>query len=94
MGTRYLRLIKSVANTVTTVLDTAVASAIASIQVNISGTGLILRAYSSAAQNTQIGTDITYTATGATTATQHGLLLAPGGFDQGTVVDNLTINPN
>ena len=94
LGTRYLRLIKSVANTVTTVLDTAVASAIASIQVNISGTGLILRAYSSSAQNTQIGTDITYTATGATTATQHGLLLAPGGFDQGTVVDNLTINPN
>lgn len=94
LGTRYLRLVKSTANVVTTVLDTAVASLIASIQVNISGVGLVLKAYSSSAQNTQIGTDITYTATGATTATQHGLLLAPGGFDQGTVVDSLTINPN
>ena len=94
LGTRYLRLIKSVANTVTVVLDTAVASLVSSIQVGISGVGLTLRAYSSPGQNTQIGTDITYTATGATTATQHGLLLAPGGFDQGTVVDNLTINPN
>ena len=94
LGTRYLRLVKSVANVVTVVLDTAVASLVSSIQVSTSGLGLTLRAYSSAGQNTQIGTDITYTATGATTATQHGLLLAPGGFDQGTVVDNLTINPN
>ena len=90
-GTRYLRLLKSVANTVTTVVDQSVAATIASIKVIVSAGTITGRAYSAAAQTTQTGTDLTNTPASPTTGTKHGIILAPGGYTQGNTVDNLSI---
>lgn len=91
-GSRYLRLLKSVSNTVTTVADSAIAAAAASIKVVVTSGGLITAsAYTSAGQVTQTGSDLTNTPASPTKATKHGILLAPGGVTQATTVDNLTL---
>jgi hypothetical protein len=91
-GSRYLRLIKSVANTVTTVADSAIASAAASIKVVINSGGTITSsAYTSAGQVSQTGSDFVNTPVSPTKGTKHGILLAPGGINTATTVDNLTI---
>jgi hypothetical protein len=90
-GTRYLRLIKSVANTVTTVVDQTVAATVASIKVIVSNGTITGRAYSGTGQTTQTGSDLTNTPVSPTTGTKHGIILAPGGYTQGNTVDNLSI---
>lgn len=89
-GTIALRLIKSVTNTITTVLDQTLPSLPASVKLITSGTSITGRAYSGAGQVTQIGTDLTSTQTAG--GTKHGIILAPGGYTQGTTVDNITIS--
>jgi hypothetical protein len=91
-GTTYLRLVKSVTNVVTTVVDQAVTAAIASLKLVISNGVITAKAYSSTGQVTQTGTDLVNTPTTPTTATKHGLVLAPGGYTQGAIADNLTIS--
>ena len=91
-GSRYLRLLKSVSNTVTTVADSAIAAAAASIKVVVTSGGLITAsAYTGAGQTTQTGSNLTNTPSSPTKATKHGILLAPGGVTQATTVDNLTL---
>jgi hypothetical protein len=91
-GSRYLRLLKSVSNTVTTVADSAIAAAAASIKVVVTSGGLITAsAYTGAGQVTQTGSNLTNTPVSPTKATKHGILLAPGGVTQATTVDNITL---
>jgi hypothetical protein len=89
-GTQYLRLIKSVANTVTTVVDQAVTTAIASIKVILSGNSITASAYTSAGQTTQTGSNLVATSTAG--GTTHGIILAPGGYTQSTTIDNVTVS--
>lgn len=88
-GTKTLRLIKSVSNVITTVVDQTIASLPASLKLITSGTSITGRAYSGAGQTTQIGTDLTSVQTAG--GTKHGIILAPGGYTQGTTVDNISI---
>lgn len=91
-GSRYLRLLKSVSNTVTTVADSAISSAAASIKVVVNSGGTITAsAYTGAGQVTQTGSNLTNTPVSPTKATKHGILLAPGGVTQATTVDNITL---
>jgi len=92
-GTRYLRLLKKVSGTVSTVADQAVNAAVASIKVIVNSGGTITaRAYSSAGQVSQTGSDLVNTPASPTKATKHGILLAPSGSDtQQTKVDNLSM---
>ena len=91
-GQVSLRLIRSVANVVSTLVDQAIASLPASLQVLISGNQITARAYSGVGQTTQIGSDLINTPASPITATQHGLIIAPGGYNQGTTADNLTVS--
>jgi hypothetical protein len=91
-GTQALRLIKSVANTVTTVVDQALSSLPASLKLKVAGGTITGQAFASAGQVTQIGTDLTNTPASPATSVTHGIILAPGGYTQGTTVDNLTIS--
>lgn len=91
-GSRYLRLLKSVSNTVTTVADQAISSAAASIKVVVNSGGTITAsAYTGAGQVTQTGSNLVNTPSSPTKATKHGLLLAPGGVTQATTADNITL---
>lgn len=91
-GQVYLRLIRSVANTVSTLVDQAISALPESIQVLISGNQITARAFSGVGQTTQIGSDLVNTPSSPITATQHGLIIAPGGYNQGTTADNLTVS--
>lgn len=91
-GQRYLRLLKNVSGTVTTVADQAVSAAVASIKVIVNSAGdITARAYSGAGQTTQTGSDLTNSPVSPTKATKHGIMLAPGGSEQQTKVDNLSM---
>jgi len=92
-GQRYLRLLRNVGGTVSTVTDQAVNAAVASIKVIVNSAGAITaRAYSSAGQTNQTGSDLTNTPVSPTRATKHGIILAPSGSDtQQTKVDNLSM---
>jgi len=90
-GQRYFRFIKSVANTVTTVVDQSISSTISSIKVILSGNTITAKIYSDAAQTSQIAADIVSSQDSPQTGTKHGLLLAPGGWEQGTKIDDISI---
>lgn len=88
-GATTLRLVRSVANTVTTVIDQAISALPASIQTVLSGSSINATAYAGTGQSgTVVGTISTTQTAGGT---QHGLILAPGGYTQGEYADNLTI---
>jgi len=85
-----LSLIKSIANTVTTVATQALSSATASIRVILSGLSITATGYSASDQGgSNLGT-LTNTATGATTTSKHGIILIPSASQQ-TTVDNFSV---
>jgi hypothetical protein len=90
-GSIYLRLTKSVAGVITTVVDQLLSSAVASIKVILSNGTITARAYTSPGQVTQTGSDLVNTPVGAVPSVNSGIILAPGGYSQSTVVDNITI---
>lgn len=90
-GTRYLRVIRSLTNTVTTIVEGTVSAAIASIRVRLSGDTITASAFSSAGQVSQTGGDVVNTPTSPLKANKHGIILAPGGYSQGTTADNITM---
>ena len=89
-GQTNLRLIKSVANTVSTLIDLAISAIPASLQLFFNGNQIVGRAYSSTGQNTQIGADLVYTDVSPSKTSVHGLIIAPGGYSQGTTIDNFS----
>jgi hypothetical protein len=90
-GQRYFRFIKSVANTITTVVDQSISSTISSIKVILLGNTITAKIYSDSTQNAQVGSDITTTDSSSQKATRHGLLLAPGGWEQAKTIDDISI---
>jgi hypothetical protein len=89
-----IRLIKSVSNVVTEVTTWAISQAAASLKVITNGTGITARAYSDNNLSTQIGSDLTYTATGATIDTQFGIVVAPSTYAQGASLDDFSATAN
>ena len=91
-GSTTLRIVKSAANVVSTLVDQVIAQLPASIQVFFNGNQIVARAYSGTGQTSQIGSDITYIDASQAKSTVHGIILAPGGYYQGTTVDNFSAN--
>ena len=80
-----LSLIKSIANTVTTVTTQALSSAAASIRVILNGLSITATGYSASDQGGSTLGTLTNTATGATTTSKHGIILIPSTLQQTTV---------
>lgn len=86
-----LTLVKSIANTITTVTTQALSSAAASIRLLLNGESISATGYSSSQQSgSNLGT-LTNTATGASRTSKHGIILIPSAQQQ-TVVDNISID--
>ena len=79
-----IRIIKSVANTVTEVTSWVVSTVVNSLKVITSGTGITAKPYSDNNLTTQIGADLTYSANNATIDTKFGIVVAPSTYSQGT----------
>jgi len=85
-----LRLIKSIANTVTTVVDQALSSAPLSIEVTTLGSSINAKAFVGAGQTSgQIGSTLSTSQTPG--GTIHGIIVSPGGYGQANTVDNIAI---
>jgi hypothetical protein len=64
------------------------------MKVITSGTDITAKAYSDNSLTTQIGSDLTYSATGATIDTSFGIVVAPSSYSQGNSLDNFSATVN
>jgi hypothetical protein len=55
------------------------------------GNTITAKIYSDSTQNAQVGSDITTTDPSSQKGTRHGLLLAPGGWEQAKTIDDISI---
>jgi hypothetical protein len=88
---QYIRVIQSVANTVSTVMEWTLASIAQSFKVKNSGNQITVSAYSDANMVTQIGSDLVYTPTGATITPTSGIMISPSSYNQGYSIDAVEI---
>jgi hypothetical protein len=89
-----IRLIRSIADTVSEVTSWTVNTLVQSLRVITSGTSITAKAYSDNNLSTQIGSDLTYSAVGATIDTQFGIVVAPSAYSQGSTLDNFSATTN
>ena len=84
----YLKIRQSVSNTVSIITSQLISTSqsVASFLVSISGNVITAKAYSDTNFVTQIGSDLVYTATGATVTTKYGISLAPSTNYQSTTI--------
>jgi len=90
----FIRVIQSASSIVSEIYKWTISSIANSLKVITSGTGITARAYSDNSLSTQIGSDLTYTATGATITTKFGIVVAPSSYSQGNSLDNFNITTN
>ncbi len=85
---QYLDISKSVASVVSTVTSALISTSqtIKSIFVGLSGNQITAKAYSDTNLVTQIGSDLVYTATGATIFTQYGIAISTSQYDQSAII--------
>jgi hypothetical protein len=88
---QILRISKSVASTVNSsvasiVLTTNSLAKAISMKIFTSGTDITARAYSDNNFVTQVGSDLVYTATGATITTQYGIAISPSAYQQSAII--------
>lgn len=83
-----LRISKSTASVVNTISSAVISavSTIKSLRVSISGNTITARAFSDASLVTQLGSDLVYTATGATITTQYGISVSPSAYNQSAII--------
>jgi hypothetical protein len=84
----YLKLKRSLSNTVSELSSTLLSNTqtAKSILVSILGTQITAKAYSDTNLVTQIGSDLVYTATGATVTTQYGIGVSPSAYGQSAII--------
>lgn len=93
----FLRVRQSVASTVSIITSQLISTAasIKSLLVSTSGNQITAKAYSDTNFVTQIGTDLVYTASGATVNTKYGLAVSPSAYNQSAIIGtsvNITRN--
>jgi hypothetical protein len=93
----FLRVRQSVASTVSIITSQLISTAasIKSLLVSTSGNQITARAFSDTNFVTQIGTDLVYTASGATVNTRYGLAVSPSAYNQSAIIGtsvNITRN--
>lgn len=66
-------------------------SEVNSIKVTTSGEGITAVGYSNAGLSSQLGSNLTYTATGATRGTKAGIVKTPSTSNTGSIVDNFSV---
>lgn len=83
-----LRISKSTASVVNTITSAVIStvSTIKSLRVSISGNTITARAFSDSSLVTQLGSDLVYTATGATVTTQYGISISPSAYNQSAII--------
>lgn len=84
----FLRIRQSVSSTVSVITSQLIStvSSIKSLKIFTSGNQITARAYSDTNFVTQIGSDLVYTATGATVNTRYGIAVSPSAYNQSAII--------
>ena len=92
----YIRLIQSSGNVVSEITRWSLSQLAAAFKVvtNAVSKVITIRPYSNTNLTTQIGSDLTYTATSATIATKFGIVLGPSDYVQGNQLDDFNSQSN
>ena len=85
---QILRIRQSVGGTVSTITSSIVsaASTARSLLVSLTGNQITAKAYSDNNFVTQLGSDLVYTATGATVNTRFGIAVSPSAYQQSAII--------
>jgi len=83
-----LRITQSVASVVNTIASSVVSTtqAIGSFRVKTKGNQITAQAFLDNSLVTQLGSDLVYTATGATIGTQYGIAISPSAYQQSAII--------
>ncbi|CAB5221882.1 hypothetical protein UFOVP359_116 [uncultured Caudovirales phage] len=91
----YVRVIKSVAGTVTELTKWVVSSLgtqlVNSMRITTSGAQITVEPYANADLTSKIGSDLVYTPTGVTLTSIYGIIVEPSPTSQGSEIDEITI---
>lgn len=87
----FLRIIKSVAGTVSLVASATVGTVVSAIRLITSGNSITAKAYSNTGMTTQTGSDLTASGSGATKTGNHGIILETSSYQQGTTIDEFKV---
>lgn len=93
----YLKIRQSVSSVVSIITSALISTSqtIKSLKVFTSGNQITARAYSDTNFVTQVGSDLVYTATGATITTQYGIAVSPSAYNQSAIIGtSVDINRN
>lgn len=92
----YISLIKSISSVVSEAARWSLASMAGAIKVitNSSTKAITIRPYRDTSMTSQIGSDLTHTATGAIISNKFGIILTPSDYVQGSTVSDFNINTN
>jgi hypothetical protein len=90
----YLRLIRSLAGTVTSMAEAYLGDAVGpgSLKVSVRDTAITAVSYTGSAQDGTALNTLTYTATGATVTPQYGIVFTPSAVGEYNTIDSVTIN--
>jgi len=90
-----VQVLQSIANAVSQLYQWTVASVIKafSVTANQNNKNIDIKVYSDNLV-TQVGSDLVYTATGATVSTTYGIVLSPSSYNQGNSLDDYSATPN
>ena len=91
----YIRVIKSVAGTVTQltkwVVDSLGSSAVNSMRITTSGSQITVEPFANADLTSKIGSDLVYTPSGVALTSTYGIIVEPSPTSQGYEIDEITI---
>lgn len=89
----YIRIMQSVANVVSQITNAYLGDnlTIQGLRTITSGNQITVRAFSDANLTTQVGSDLVYTATGATVTAEYGIILTPSDSNSVNSIDSITI---
>ena len=86
-------VLQSAANVVSQLTSWAISTVASAFSVNAKHDGTITTKVYSDKLVTQIGSDLIYTATGASVSTIYGIVLSPSSYNQGTSLDDYSATP-
>ena len=91
---QYIRVIQSIGSTVSTLTSWTIASLVKALRIRTTGNQITVTPFSDDSGVTQIGSDLVYTATGATVNPRYGIVVTPSTYSQGYSIDSINIDKN
>lgn len=91
---QYVRLIQSVANTVSTVATWSFSSIIKALKIKTSGKQINIEAFSDAGATTRIGNTVVHNATTAVPTSKFGLVISPSAYAESKKASKINIERN